>query len=72
MTDLKSVYILTWLDTDTVIIADIIASNSVFVEEIQWISMAAWNWVGRTVEISVHAIPALILQAPKFYIDLSV
>ncbi len=53
-------------------IADIIANSSVFVEEIQYVSTAAWNWIGMTAKISVHVMPALILWIPKFYTDLSV
>ncbi len=60
MIDLESVYIATWLEAEVVIIADIIANNSVLVEEIQYVSIPAWNWEGSIVEVSVYAIPTLM------------
>ncbi len=72
MIDLESVYISTWLETGVVMIADIIANNSVLVEEIQYVSTAALNWVESTIEVSVHAIPALMFGTSRFYTDPSV
>jgi len=72
ITDLESVYILTWLETETVTIADIIAKSSVLVDKIQYISTAAWNWVGHIVEVSIHIIPACISWTLTFCIELSV
>ena len=72
MTDLESVYMLTWLEAETVIIAAMIAINSVLIDEIQFVSTAAWNWDGIIVEVSVYAILALMLKVPVFWTKLSV
>jgi len=72
MTDLESVYRSTWLEARTVIRVVKMAINSVLVNEIQFISTAAWNWDGRTIETSVYAIPALMLRVPIFWTELSV
>ncbi len=72
MTDLESVYMSTWLEARTVTKAAIITINSVLVDEIQFISTAAWNWDRSTVKISVYVMPALILRVPIFWTKLSV
>ncbi len=72
ITNLKSVYISTWFKTGTMIIISIMAISSVLVNEIQFVSTAAWNWDGSTVKVSVHTIPTLILRVPIFWTELSV
>ncbi len=72
MTDLESVYRSIWLEIGTVIRAAMTAINSVLVDEIQFASTAAWNWDGITVEVSVYAIPALILWVPIFWTEPSI
>ncbi len=72
MTDLESVYRLIWLKTGTVKRAAMITINSVLVNKIQFVSIAAWNWDGMTVEVSVYTIPALMLGMPIFWTELSI
>ncbi len=62
----------TWLEARTVSIAAMTANNSVLVEEIQFVSTAAWNWDGITVEVLVYAIPALMWWVPIYWTESSV